>query len=84
MWADFVNTLLERTLRVLIVAEDPLARTGLGTMLNHAFRDPLLFTRRAWLWSAGPPALAIAMVVVTLALVAQLTERREPRVLPES
>ena len=35
MWADFVNTLLERTLRVLIVAEDPLARTGLGTMLNH-------------------------------------------------
>ena len=80
------------TMRWAVLIDANLAFLGLadpgtaswGNMLNHAFRDPLLFTRRAWLWSAGPPALAIAMVVVTLALVAQLTERREPRVLPES
>jgi ABC-type dipeptide/oligopeptide/nickel transport system permease subunit len=80
------------TMRWAVLIDANLAFLGLadpgtaswGNMLNHAFRDPLLFTRRAWLWSAGPPALAIAMLVVTLALVAQLIERREPRVLPES
>jgi peptide/nickel transport system permease protein len=80
------------TLRWAVLIDANLAFLGLadpasaswGNMLNHAFRDPLLFTRRAWLWSAGPPALAIAALVVTLAFVAQLTERREPRVLPES
>ena len=30
-----MDTLLERTLRVLVVAEDPLARTGLATMLGR-------------------------------------------------
>ena len=80
------------TMRWAVLIDANLAFLGLadpgtaswGNMLNHAFRDPLLFTRRAWLWSAGPPALAIAVVVVTLAFVAQLTERRERRVLPES
>ena len=80
------------TMRWAVLIDANLAFLGLadpgtaswGNMLNHAFRDHLLFTRRAWLWSAGPPALAIAVVVVTLAFVAQLTERRERRVLPES
>jgi ABC-type dipeptide/oligopeptide/nickel transport system permease subunit len=62
---------------------DPDAITW-GIMLSHAFRDPLLFTRRAWVWSAVPPALAIVLVVLSLALVARLTEPRERRVLAES
>jgi ABC-type dipeptide/oligopeptide/nickel transport system permease subunit len=53
-------------------------------MLNHAFRDPLLFTRAAWMWSAVPPAAAIVTVVLSLALVAQIFETRMRRALPES
>jgi peptide/nickel transport system permease protein len=55
-----------------------------GSMLNHAFRDPLLFTRAAWMWSAVPPAAAIVAVVLSLALVAQIFETRTRRALPES
>ncbi len=79
------------TTRWAILIEANLAFLGLGdpervswgNMLNHAFRDPLLFARPAWLWLAAPPAMAIVVVVLSLALVAQLTERRERRVLPE-
>jgi len=80
------------TMRWAVLIDANLAFLGLadpgaiswGNMLNHAFRDPLLFTRRAWLWSTAPPALAIMGVVLSLALVGRLTEPREPRALPES
>lgn len=55
-----------------------------GSMLNHAFRDPLLFTRPAWVWSAMPPAAAIVAVVLSLALVVQAFETHTRRALPES
>jgi len=74
--------LIEANLAFLGLA-DP-GRASWGNMLNHAFRDPLLFTRNAWLWSALPPAMAIVIVVLSLAVVAQLTERRARRVLPEA
>jgi len=80
------------TMRWAVLIDANLAFLGLvdpgaiswGNMLNHAFRDPLLFTRRAWLWSTAPPALAIMGVVLSLALVGRLTEPREPRALPDS
>lgn len=80
------------TARWAVLIEATLAFLGLtdpgsiswGNMLNRAFRDPLLFTRNAWLWSALPPATAIVMLVLGLALIAQLTEPRVHRVLPEA
>ena len=68
------------TMRWAIVIDANLAFLGLsdpgavswGNMLNHAFRDPLLFTRPAWVWSAGPPAAAILIVVLSLASAAQV------------
>jgi ABC-type dipeptide/oligopeptide/nickel transport system permease subunit len=60
------------TVRFALFAEATLAFLGLGdpaatswgTMLSWAFRDPLLFSRDAWLWWTGPPALSIALVVL--------------------
>ena len=80
------------TMRWAVLIDANLAFLGLadpgaiswGNILSHAFRDPLLFTRRAWLWSSAPPALAIMGVVLSLALVGRLTEPREPRALPDS
>jgi peptide/nickel transport system permease protein len=80
------------TLRWAVLIDANLAFLGLadpgaiswGNMLNHAFRDPLLFMRPAWLWSTAPPALAIMGVVLSLALVGRLTEPQEPRALPDS
>lgn len=80
------------TVRWAILIEATLAFLGLtdpgsiswGNMLNHAFRDPLLFTRNAWVWSALPPATAIVIVVLSLALVAQITEPMARRVLPDA
>ena len=80
------------TMRWAVLIDANLAFLGLanpgaiswGNMLNHAFRDPLLFTRRAWLWSTAPPALAIMGLVLSLALVGRITEAREPRALPDT
>jgi len=80
------------TVRWAVLVEATLAFLGLtdpgslswGNMLNHAFRDPLLFTRSAWLWSALPPATAIVMLVLSLAFIAQITEPGPRRVLPEA
>lgn len=74
------------TARWAILIESNLAFLGLGDpgaeswgiMLSHAFRDPLLFTRGTWLWSALPPAAAIVAAVLSLGLVAQLTEAPRP------
>jgi ABC-type dipeptide/oligopeptide/nickel transport system permease subunit len=80
------------TARWAVLVEATLAFLGLtdpgsiswGNMLNHAFRDPLLFTRSTWVWSALPPATAIVILVLSLALIAQITEPKARRVLPEA
>jgi peptide/nickel transport system permease protein len=87
-----VATKFVLTVRWAILIEATLAFLGLtdpatvswGNMLNHAFRDPLLFTRSAWLWSALPPATAIVAVVLSLALIAQVTEPRVRPALPDA
>lgn len=60
------------TVRFAIFAEATLAFLGLGdpsrqswgAMLGWAFGYPLLFTGRAWLWWALPPALSIVLIVL--------------------
>jgi len=74
--------LIEATLSFLGLT-DP-GSVSWGNMLNHAFRDPLLFTRNAWLWAALPPATAIVILVLSLALIARIAEPRARHVLPEA
>ncbi len=69
---DVLPTKLVLTMRYAVFAEATLAFLGLsagdtigwGTMLNLAFRDPLLFSRPIWPWLVLPPALAIAALIL--------------------
>jgi ABC-type dipeptide/oligopeptide/nickel transport system permease subunit len=78
--------LLEATLGLLGLG-DP-TRVTWGLMLHQAFAYPLLFVTDAWIWWAGPPAMAIALTSIGLAAVGQdldtwlnphAAPRREPR-----
>jgi peptide/nickel transport system permease protein len=70
---DVLPTKLILTVRFAVFTEATLAFLGLGdpttvscgTMLSHAFDDPLLFTRPVWPWIVLPPALAVAGLVLT-------------------
>jgi ABC-type dipeptide/oligopeptide/nickel transport system permease subunit len=70
---DVLPTKLILTVRFAVFTEATLAFLGLGdpatvscgTMLSHAFDDPLLFTRPVWPWLVLPPALAVAGLVLT-------------------
>jgi peptide/nickel transport system permease protein len=61
------------TVRFAVFADATLAFLGLadqstpawGTMLGWAFNDPLLFTRGMWPWWVLPPAVGIALVVLS-------------------
>lgn len=65
-------TKLVLTMRYAVFAEATLAFLGLGggdaigwgTMLNQAFRDPLLFSRPVWPWLVLPPTIAIAALIL--------------------
>lgn len=69
---DALPTKLVLTMRYAVFAEATLAFLGLGagdaigwgTMLNEAFRDPLLFSRPVWPWLVLPPVLAIAALIL--------------------
>jgi ABC-type dipeptide/oligopeptide/nickel transport system permease subunit len=61
--------LLEATLGLLGLG-DP-GRVSWGLMLHQAFSYPLLFVTDAWVWWAGPPALAIVLVSLGLMAVGQ-------------
>ncbi|MDP9379897.1 MAG: ABC transporter permease [Chloroflexota bacterium] len=71
---SLLPTKLILTVRFAVFAEATLAFLGLaeggsvswGTMLSHAFSDPLLFSRPVWPWLVLPPTLAImALILVT-------------------
>ncbi len=69
---DVLPTKLILTVRFAVFTEATLAFLGLGdpttiscgTMLNHAFDDPLLFSRPVWPWLVLPPAAAIMLLVL--------------------
>lgn len=61
--------LLEATLGLLGLA-DP-GRVSWGLMLNGAFGYSLLFVNDAWVWWAGPPALAIVLTSLGLMAIGQ-------------
>jgi peptide/nickel transport system permease protein len=61
--------LLEATLGLLGLG-DP-TRVSWGLMLHQAFGYPLLFVTDAWIWWAGPPALAITATSLGLAAIGQ-------------
>lgn len=69
---DVLPTKLILTVRFAVFTEATLAFLGLGdpstvscgTMLNHAFDDPLLFSRPVWPWLVLPPAAAIVLLVL--------------------
>ncbi len=69
---DVLPTKLILTVRFAVFTEATLAFLGLGdpstiscgTMLNHAFDDPLLFSRPIWPWLVWPPAAAIVLLVL--------------------
>lgn len=61
--------LLEATLGLLGLG-DP-GRTSWGVVLHQAFAYPLLFVTDAWIWWAGPPALAIVATSVGLMAIGQ-------------
>jgi peptide/nickel transport system permease protein len=84
---DVLPTKLILTVRFAVFTEATLAFLGLGdpatvscgTMLSHAFDDPLLFTRPVWPWLVLPPALAVAgLVLTTVALSRSLEARLAP------
>ena len=60
------------TVRFAVFTEATLAFRGLSdpttiscrTMLQHAFDDPLLFSRPLWPWLVLPPAAAIVLLVL--------------------
>ena len=65
-------TKLILTVRFAVFAETTLAFLGLsdstsvswGTMINDAFRDPLLFARPVWAWLVLPPTIAIGLLIL--------------------
>jgi ABC-type dipeptide/oligopeptide/nickel transport system permease subunit len=61
--------LLEATLGLLGLG-DP-GRVSWGLMLHQAFSYPLLFVTDAWIWWAGPPAIAIVGVSLGLMAIGQ-------------
>jgi ABC-type dipeptide/oligopeptide/nickel transport system permease subunit len=61
--------LMEATLGVLGLG-DP-SRVSWGLVLHQAFTYPLLFVTNAWLWWAGPPALAIVATSLGLMAIGQ-------------
>jgi ABC-type dipeptide/oligopeptide/nickel transport system permease subunit len=61
--------LLEAALGLLGLG-DP-TRVSWGLVLHQAFAYPLLFVTDAWIWWAGPPAVAIALTSLGLAAVGQ-------------
>jgi peptide/nickel transport system permease protein len=84
---DVLPAKLILTVRFAVFTEATLAFLGLGdpatvscgTMLSHAFDDPLLFTRPVWPWIVLPPALAVAgLVLTTVALSRSLEARLAP------
>jgi ABC-type dipeptide/oligopeptide/nickel transport system permease subunit len=84
---DVLPTKLILTVRFAVFTEATLAFLGLGdpatvscgTILSHAFDDPLLFTRPIWPWIVLPPALAVAgLVLTTVALSRRLVARPAP------
>jgi peptide/nickel transport system permease protein len=80
---DALPTKLILTVRFAVFTEATLAFLGLGdpatiscgTMLNHAFDDPLLFSRPSWPWLVLPPALAIAGLILGAVAVSTLLDR---------
>lgn len=73
------------TMRYAVFAEATLAFLGLGagdaigwgTMLNQAFRDPILFSRPVWPWLVLPPTIAIVtLILATVWVSSGLTSRR--------
>lgn len=71
---DALPAKLVLTMRYAVFAEATLAFLGIGrtgaigwgTMLNQAFRDPLLFSRPIWPWLVLPPTIAIATLILTI------------------
>lgn len=69
---SLLPTKLILTVRFAVFAEATLAFLGLaeggsvswGTMLNHAFNDPLLFSRPVWPWLVLSPTLAIMAMIL--------------------
>lgn len=69
---DALPAKLVLTVRYAVFAEATLAFLGLGgsdaigwgTMLNQAFRDPLLFSRSIWPWLVLPFTLAIMSLIL--------------------
>ena len=69
---NVLPTKLILTVRFAVFAEATLAFLDLaqsgavswGTMLSHAFSDPLLFSRPVWPWLVLPPCLAIMVLIV--------------------
>ncbi len=79
---DVLPAKLILTVRFAIFTEATLAFLGLGdpttislgTMLNHAFDDPLLFSRPVWPWLILPPAGAIVLLVLGTVAASQAFE----------
>lgn len=77
-------TKLILTVRFAVFAETTLAFLGLstgggvswGTMVNDAFRDPLLFARPVWPWLALPPTLAIMLLVLATTWLSEVTKQQ--------
>lgn len=75
---DALPAKLVLTMRYAVFAEATLAFLGLGrsgaigwgTMLNQAFRDPLLFSRPVWPWLVLPPAIAIVVLILATVWIA--------------
>lgn len=75
------------TVQYAVVVQASLAFLGLGDpnaiswglMLRRAAQSPLLFLTHAWLWWLVPPALAIALLVVGVALIGWSVEDRARR-----
>lgn len=75
--------LMEATLGLLGLA-DP-ARVSWGLVLNQAFGYSLLFVTDAWIWWAGPPALAIVLTSLGLMAIGQdLDHWLNPHAVPGS
>lgn len=84
---DALPAKLVLTMRYAVFAEATLAFLGLGrsgaigwgTMLNQAFRDPLLFSRSVWPWLVLPPAIAIVTLILATVWIASGIATTTPR-----
>ncbi len=69
---------MEATLGFLGIG-DP-TRASWGLLLRHALDDPGIWFTTRWVWWMGPPALAIAVLLIGCTLLAIAAERRfDPR-----